>query len=157
MNTRIANITIREAHLIDIENELGKGNPTAAEIALFRDFYLSMNNVPGDAQIIIGASSDATLLEVAIGWPGVRRVFRPGKDGADKALLEVALDENLDLRFGKVVIGSGDHAFTEAVDALQFAGVTVEVFARDLNTHHSLFTHCRNVHTFSVAQFALAA
>ena len=41
----------RELHLIDIENEIGKAEPSATEVAQFRHFYLAFNNVPQDAHI----------------------------------------------------------------------------------------------------------
>ena len=146
----------RELHLIDIENEIGKAEPSATEVAQFRHFYLAFNNVPQDAHIVVGASSPLALLAIADGWPGARSVYKQGKDGADLALLEVALDEGAAGRFGKVVIASGDHVFTEAVDTLQASDVDVRVFARKYGTHHALYTHCRDVRTFTELEFSAA-
>jgi hypothetical protein len=134
-NAQTARITApRELHLIDIENEIGKAEPSATEVAQFRHFYLA----------------------IADGWPGARSVYKQGKDGADLALLEVALDEGAAGRFGKVVIASGDHVFTEAVDTLQAHSVDVRVFARKYGTHHTLYTHCRDVRTFTELEFSAA-
>ena len=127
MNKKPMNVTNRELHLIDIENETGKSDPTAAEIAQFRSFYCDRNNVPRDAHVVIAASSGATLLEASVGWPGARTTFLPGRDGADLALIDVALDENVDKRYGKVVIASGDHIFAEAVSPLICLGMRVTV------------------------------
>lgn len=148
--------TSRELHLIDIENEIGKAEPSATEVAQFRHFYLAFNNVPQDAHIVVGASSPLALLAIADGWPGARSVYKQGKDGADLALLEVALNEGAAGRFGKVVIASGDHVFTQAVDTLQARDVDVRVFARKYGTHHTLYTHCRDVRTFTELEFSAA-
>lgn len=157
MNIRHINTTNRELHLIDIENELGMGQVTAADIARFRSFYLNANNVPADAHIVVAASSSQNLLEAAFGWPGARTVWLPGHDGADRALLEIAYEENVEKRYDKVVIASGDHIFAEAAIALQDLGVKVKVFARAVFVSVILRAACREVMLYSADDFKLAA
>ena len=157
MNKNRLNIANRELHLIDIENETGKCNPTAAEIAQFRVFYCDRNNVPRDAHIVVAASSGATLLEAAVGWPGARTTFLPGRDGADMALIDVALGENVDKRYGKVVIASGDHIFAEAASTLVRLGVQVTFFARAVFLSRFLRDTTADIRVFSAAEFCLAA
>jgi hypothetical protein len=157
MNKKHFNISARELHLIDIENETGKPNPTAAEIAQFRAFYCDRNNVPRDAHIVVAASSGATLLEASVGWPGARTTFLPGLDGADLALIEVALGENVDQRYGKVVIASGDHIFAEAATTLIRLGVQVTFFARAVFLSRFLRDTTATIRVFSAADFSLAA
>ena len=157
MNKKPMNVANRELHLIDIENETGKSDPTAAEIAQFRSFYCDRNNVPRDAHVVIAASSGATLLEASVGWPGARTTFLPGRDGADLALIDVALDENVDKRYGKVVIASGDHIFAEAASTLVALGVDVTVFARAVFLSRFLRDTTANIRVFSAADFSLAA
>lgn len=147
----------RELHLIDIENELGTGRIHAADVARFRDFYYVANNVSSDAHIVIGASSSQGLLEAGLGWPGARRVFRHGHDGADLALLEVAHSENVDSRFERVVFATGDHIFAEDIVRLRSLGVEVDVFARAVHLSHYLQETGAAIHTFSAADFCLAA
>ena len=157
MNTRITNIVKRELHLIDIENELGTGTPTARDITRFRDFYISANEVPADAHIVIAASSKETLLDASVGWPHARTVYLPGQDGTDRALIQVALDENVDKRYGKVVFASGDHIFADAATTLQRLGVYVKFFARAIHVSRFIRECCDNVQLFSAADFSLAA
>ena len=157
MNNHHINTANRELHLIDIENELGTGQVKAADIARFRTFYLKANNVPADAHIVIAASCSQNLLESAFGWPGARTVWLPGHDGADRALLEIAYEENVEKRYDKVVIASGDHIFAEAAEALQSLGVKVKVFARAVFVSVILRAACNDVELYSATDFSLAA
>lgn len=157
MNIRHINTANRELHLIDIENELGTGQVKAADIARFRTFYLKANNVPANAHIVVASSSSQNLLESAVGWPGARTVWLPGQDGADRALLEIAYEENVEKRYDKVVIASGDHIFAEAAGALQNLGVKVKVFARAVFVSVILRAACNDVELYSAEDFSLAA
>ncbi len=156
-NTNRIKTANRELHLIDIENGLGMSSPTAAEIDQFRRFYLKANNVPDNAHIVIAASSSKTLLEASVGWPHARTTFLPGVDGADRALLAVALGENVEKRYAKVVIASGDHIFAEASTTLELLGVHVTVFSRAVLLSRFLREACRDIQVFSAADFSLAA
>lgn len=151
------NTAHRELHLIDIENELGTSAITTSEITRFRKFYLSANDVPIDAHIVIATSSAQGLLEASVGWPGARTVFIPGKDGADLALVDIALTENVDQRYEKVTIASGDGIFTDTAVRLQNLGVEVTVFARSTCLNTTLWSACHDVHLFSGDDFVLAA
>lgn len=151
------NTSNRELHLIDIENELGTGQVIAADVARFRTFYRKANIVPANAHIVIAASSSQNLLESAFGWPGVRNVWLPGQDGADRALLQIAFEENIENRYGKVVIASGDHIFAGAAQTLQNLGVNVKVFARAVFVSGILRSVCKNVELYSANDFSLAA
>ena len=157
MNIRHINTANRELHLIDIENELGTGQVKAADIARFRTFYLKANNVPADAHIVVASSSSQNLLESAFGWPSARTVWLPGHDGADRALLEIAYEENVEKRYDKVVIASGDHIFAEAAETLQNLGVKVKVFARAVFVSVILRSACNDVELYSAEDFSLAA
>ncbi|AXE53947.1 NYN domain-containing protein [Aurantimicrobium sp. MWH-Uga1] len=151
------NTVNRELHLIDIENELGTGQVKAADIARFRTFYLEANNVPTNAHIVIAVSYSQNLLEAAFGWPGARTVWLPGHDGADRALLEIAYEENVEKRYDKVVIASGDHIFADVAEALQKLGVKVKIFARAVFASAILQSACSEVGLFSSRDFELAA
>lgn len=157
MHIHYFNTANRELHLIDIENELGTGQVKAADIARFRTFYLRANNVPVNAHIVIAASCSQNLLESAFGWPGARTLWLPGHDGADRALLEIAYDENAEKRYDKVVIALGDHIFAEAAEALQNLGAKVKVFARATFISEILRAACNDVELYSGDDFSLAA
>lgn len=119
----------RELHLIDIENALGDPRFTAEDVAAFRDSYISQMRPARDAQVVIATSSREGQFEVAAGWPGARTVFRLGRDGADRALISVALEEDVTARYGNVVFTTSDKIFTPTVTALREAGVSVAVVA----------------------------
>lgn len=157
MNNKNLKIQGRELHLIDIENELGTSRPVAADIAQFRTFYIERNNVPHDAHIVIGASSGATMLEVGVGWPHARFEWTAGPDGADRALIAVATEENVDSRYGRVVIASGDHIFADAASRLIALGVQVAVFSRAVYLSSKLRGLGADVRTFSAKDFSLTA
>jgi hypothetical protein len=157
MNIRHIKTTNRELHLIDIENELGTDAIRAGDIARFRTFYIEANNVPAHAHIVVATSSSQSLLEAAIGWPGARTVWLPGQDGADRALLEVAFEENVEKRYDKIVIASGDHIFAEAAETLQNLGVKVKVFARAVFVSVILQSVCKDVELYTADDFSLAA
>jgi hypothetical protein len=157
MNIRHIKTTNRELHLIDIENELGTGAIRAGDIARFRTFYIEANNVPAHAHIVVATSSSQSLLEAAMGWPGARTVWLPGQDGADRALLEVAYEENVEKRYDKIVFASGDHIFAEAAQTLQILGVKVKVFARAVFISVILQSTCKDVELYTADDFSLAA
>jgi predicted nucleotidyltransferase len=147
----------RELHLIDIENELGTGSITGADVSHFREYYLRANNVSADAHVVVGVSSAPALLEASFGWPGARTVYLEGKDGADLSLLEIVLTENVDQRYGKVTIASGDGIFTEAATALINLGVEVTIFARATRLNVNLWSTHSTIRLFNAADLALAA
>lgn len=108
--------------LIDIENILGSGRFTAGDVQASRRAIGRAVSLREPSQVVVGASSGDGMLEAGLGWPGARLVWIPGRDGADLALADVALHENIATRFGGVVIGSGDGMFA--------------VVARHLAAHH---------------------
>jgi pyruvate/2-oxoglutarate dehydrogenase complex dihydrolipoamide dehydrogenase (E3) component len=72
-------------------------------------------------------------------------------------LIEVALCENVDQRYGKVVIASGDHIFAEAASTLVALGVEVTVFSRAVYLSRFLRETEAKIQVFSAADFSLAA
>jgi hypothetical protein len=80
---------------------------------------------------------------VCFNWPKARYLIRSGPDGADNCLLEVMMNEDLASRFDVVVIGSGDHIFTEAAAELAASGVYVvaAVGRGGLSRHLQLAVH----------------
>ncbi len=147
----------REINLIDIENVLGTSHFTVRDVERYREFHIASNKVAADAHIVIGVSSQQALLVASYGWPGARVAFLSGRDGADRALMAVALEEHVEDRYEKLVIASGDHCFIQAVQLLQQFGMSVHVFARATCLSAALWASCKNVRTFSSREFALAA
>ena len=143
----------RELHLIDIENEIGKAEPTATEVAQFRDFYLAFNRVAQDAHIVIGASSPLALLAISDGWPNARRVYKQGKDGADLALLQVINQERIHERFAKIVIASGDGIFADVAQELHVRGKNVSVFSHVRSISHQFGKSGERVNLYGPLDF----
>lgn len=128
----------RELHLIDIENVLGDPRFTAENVARFRTTYLEQMHPAADAQFVIATSSRESQFDVAAGWPGARTMFRLGHDGADYALISVALDENIAARYSKVVFATSDQIFADVVTTLRRDGLNVAVVAGSSSVSRNL-------------------
>jgi hypothetical protein len=117
----------RTLHAIDVEN-LSGGAPLLVEtITALRGRYNSAVGVAADAHMVVATSAASTVMDAKLGWGACRPLFHNGKDGADHALLDVLLGENVVTRFTDVVIGSGDHCFAVAARFLRNRGVRVTV------------------------------
>jgi NYN domain len=119
----------RGLHLIDIENLAGAALPSFEQIQDVQGSYAGRLTF-GELDQVVVASSHKTLLDAARGWPHARYRARSGRNGADLALLDVLWNERVAARFARVVIGSGDGAFTRAAANLTTAGVWVTVVSR---------------------------
>jgi hypothetical protein len=120
----------RRIILVDIENLVGGG---VSEIEVANAALAAINPIIGNEehdQTVIGVSHFSALAS-GCARPNARLVMRSGKNGADLALLEVLECENIEERFGQVVLVSGDGIFTESVARLGSCGVRVTVVARE--------------------------
>ncbi len=115
--------------LVDVENLHGGSRFTVADVGIIRVNVGQVSGMPPEGQVVVGASSAAGLVEAGLGWPGARRVWIPGRDGADLALADVALNEDVVNRFARVVICSGDGLFAVPARYLRLAGLSVTVVA----------------------------
>lgn len=120
----------RTFHAVDVENLVGGSPFTAADVTSAAHAYLNRVGVsPGDAVVI--ACGVGNAFTVFFSWPGVsRKVVGSGLDGADRALLEVLLTENIPARFERVVIASGDGIFAPAASHLSRLGAEVVIASR---------------------------
>jgi hypothetical protein len=84
-------------------------------------------------------------------------VYLPGRDGADLALSQVALEANVEKPSGKVVFASDDYIFADPVTTLQGLGVVEKFFARAIHLSHFIRECSNNVTVFSAADFRPAA
>jgi hypothetical protein len=118
----------RRIHLVDIENLAGCPRPTITHARACREAYYERADVqPGD--LVIVACNHGALLAVGLAWPGASLRLRSGCDGADLALLEVIANEAIDDRFVRIVVGSGDGCFADAVARLGGLGLDVTVIS----------------------------
>jgi hypothetical protein len=119
----------RTLHLIDIENLLGGAEFSINETARLADEYWPIAGVrPGDQTVL--ASSHHAARAAWFGWPDARRLVRSGKDGADLALVDVMLSEDIYRRFERVVVASGDGVFSGPCSWLQQMGCSVTVVSQ---------------------------
>ena len=116
--------------LVDVENLLGGSDFTAEQVHALRTVVTASVSIPTDAHVTVATSAGGPLVEAGLGWPGARRVWRRGQDGADLALADVALNEDTTGRYQRVVICSGDGLFAVVARYLRAAGLQVTVLAR---------------------------
>lgn len=125
-NTRRILRTGRQLILIDIENITATPSPTAEEVITAMASVRRV--VPGfDASQRIVACSHRAAPTVAFAFPRARHLWRSGLDGADRALLDVLENEDVDERFERVTICSGDGIFASVTARLGGADVDVTV------------------------------
>lgn len=125
-----SNLNNRRMVLVDIENLVGNGFVSAAQISWARAALKVAAALRPADQVVVGSSSSDCLLTSGSSWTDQRYLCRHGHDGADLALLEVMTDEHLVERYAEVVLASGDGIFTDAVARLATAGTRAHVVAR---------------------------
>lgn len=116
----------RRMVLVDVENLVGGGVQTVESAAWTRMRVEQALGLEGDEHVVIGTSHFGAV-SAKLAWSQARVVMKSGQDGADLALEEVLLTENIAGRFETVVIVSGDGHFTNAVAMLARHGVHVTV------------------------------
>lgn len=117
----------RRLVLVDIENLIGGAVLTADQVHWARAQVASVIALDDTDQVVIG-TSHIGVASVGFEWPNQRYVVESGDNGADLKLLEV-LAENLDRKYGEIVLVSGDGIFTDSVAALAAAGLRVHLVA----------------------------
>jgi hypothetical protein len=123
-------IRTRTLHLVDIENLLGGPRADGDEVERVLDRYLAVSSWRLGDIVNIAANPG---LAVKFMWnPRVECSLHTacGEDGADLALLAHAAPEFVERRAGRLVIGSGDHAFIPRALAARDRGVGVLVVGR---------------------------
>jgi len=124
---RSADAQGRTLHLVDIENLSGGPKmPSDRHLVAWRA-YARRAGVRDTDQVVVAACERVmrTLMFELPSW--VSKHSAVGADGADRVLLGVGTPGWVAQRFGRVVIGSGDHAFASFGRELQVLGVHVVV------------------------------
>jgi hypothetical protein len=103
--------------LVDIENLACDPRPQVATVESIRAVLCRLGR-GGSAEQVVTACNHGAALTVAAGWPCARHLVGSGPDGADEALLDIALNEDVTRRFDRVVLATGDSAFAPAAAAL---------------------------------------
>ena len=119
----------RSIHLIDIENLCCESNPTTEHVRQARDAYFEKIQ-PGDNDLFFVTVSSKNNLEAAVfGWGQASFSCQEGHDGADILLAKMMLEDDLENRFGKVYLASGDGGLAPFARSLISKGVEVQVVA----------------------------
>jgi hypothetical protein len=117
----------RSVHLIDIENLCRKSNPTREQVASARDSYFKKVE-PGENDLFFVTVSSKNNLEAAMfGWGHASISCLEGHDGADILLAKMMLEDDLENRFDKVYLASGDGGLAPFAQSLLKKGVALEV------------------------------
>jgi hypothetical protein len=106
-------------HLIDIENLCMASNPTLDQVTEARRCYLALMNPGDNDQFLVTVSSRHNLEAAAFGWQGATLKVYEGHDGADILLAEAIVEDQLESRFDKVVVASGDGGLAPFVTHLK--------------------------------------
>lgn len=118
----------RTLHLVDVDNLLG--DPECTEVprisSLFETYRRVSSFVTGDQVVVATGCNARHVLAVEAAWPNVCHRRRKGRDGADMALLEESEWAANSGRFSRVVIGSGDRIFLQAMDRLRAVDIAVD-------------------------------
>jgi hypothetical protein len=134
----------RRLFVVDIENAVGAGVIDEGSCLGVRE-RLDRTYKPGLYDMtVIGVSHKCNIFP-AHAWVGARIVFKEGRDGADLALESVLSGENVEGRFGEVVIFSGDGLFAGQAARLKGLGVKVTVDARARQLSRTLAFCCSAV------------
>lgn len=107
----------------DIENLAGASSPTVGDV---RQIDSLIHRAFGVGLLEVLACDAHNAEVVWFNWAhDARRLVGRGSDGADLELVGVLLHEEVERRFQRVIIGSGDHIFAEPAMRLAAAGVQV--------------------------------
>lgn len=122
--------TDRNIILIDIENANGGPIKTLEQARWCHRMITARLGIAFGDQVVLACNGHPdSVLSLHLAWGrSARIVLGYGKDGADKALLEV-MKENLAARFSRAVLVSGDGIFAEPVAALAGQGLPTDVVA----------------------------
>ena len=143
----------RKLFVVDIENAVGTGRIDEESCKHVRR-RIERTYTPGENDLTVIGVSHKNNLFPANSWEGARLVHKEGHDGADLALESVLANENVENRFGEVIIVSGDGLFAKQAARLRSLGVRVTVDSRAQQLSRVLAFSCTRV---SFAPSALAA
>ena len=120
----------RSLHLVDLENLVGDPFAPAPLVHDTLARYLTVASWRTGDQVIVASNSEL-IGKVVFDLPVPCNVHAAhGRDGADEILLSLASAEFVANRYARLVIGSGDHIFSERAQAARDLGAEVLVVAR---------------------------
>ena len=134
----------RKLFVVDIENAVGAGRIDEEACRRVKSRIERVYKPEDDDLTVIGVSHPNNVFPAA-SWEGARVLKRDGHDGADLALEGVLSGEDVEGRFGEVVIVSGDGLFSEQAARLRSLGVKVTVDSRASGLSRRLAASCSAV------------
>ena len=121
----------RSLHLIDVDNLVR--DPRTLDRRQIEDVLARYRQAAeyreGDHSVVATGKNGRHVLETELAWATASHRRRSGHDGADLMLLEEVDWAIRGRRYGRVVIGSGDHIFAAAARRLMSVGITVAIVA----------------------------
>lgn len=129
-NFGISNKRSGTFHLVDLENLVGDPYGSCERAHRVLAEYRQITAQQCDHMAVVAANRhllDPVIHEVAP-WSRAHHAFGP--DGADRVLLENAPADWVCQRFKRLVIGSGDHIFTDLAEVALARGLAVTVVGR---------------------------
>ena len=142
----------RRLFVIDVENATRSSRPNLARTDYLTAKIVSILKIEASDLVVVAGSCGNALVvnHVASQLHGQAR-YRNGKDGADIALLE-HLDQTVqqssrskETSISEVIVVSGDHIFSRAVEDLRQKGISTTVVAYRNTLSHSLASVCDRV------------
>lgn len=149
----------RSLHLGDIENLMGGPRADLSAIYQVRSCYLDTVPIGEDDHFVIGANPQFAPF-ARVFWPSAELVAMGGPNGADIALIKRVKDVPfIASLYDRIVIGSGDRAFTEVARIYRDYGLKVEVASRPRSLSRVLEAVASTVYFLPLpeADFDLAA
>ena len=144
LELRRSDKSVRRLFVVDIENAVGSGRIDEESCVRVERRVESVYRPNSGDLTVLGVSHKNNFFP-AHAWSGARVVLREGHDGADLALESVLSHENVEERFGEVVIVSGDGLFSRQAARLKSLGVKVTVDARARQLAKILAFSCSSV------------
>ena len=119
----------RTLHLVDIENLVGEPAAWTDEnvVAVFDEYLQEADWQPGDSLVVASNPGLMRLLAFKLSAIPHRSLCATGPDAADNLLINAVPNEIAD-RYSRIVVGSGDHAFTQLLTGLRGHASTLVVY-----------------------------
>ena len=140
-DVEVAAASWRTVHVVDVENLIGPDHRgvTVDQIQAVLAEYRELVGAKEDDLFFYGANPGLRVqVMLATGSNQVRGY--KGKDGADRALLDVVGSDWVVGQFDRVCVASGDHAFAPLARSLKGEGLHVTVVSRPMSVSAELYT-----------------
>ena len=150
MSTR-RRVTTRTLHVVDADNLTAGPTEYQCRADQAARRYRAAAGLHEHDLVVVGSDVRSAAV-TAFAWRVASRLVTTGTDAVDRALLDHLTPSAVEGRFVRVLVGSGDGIFAEAVAALRRAGLRVEVVALTGRVSHMLYRASVDVHLLPAPQ-----